>query len=238
MFDFSDRVVMVAGAAGNLGQAVARAFHAARAKLVLLDRHQDHLPGLFPELASSSEHLLLGSVDATDPVSVEQAVKTTLERFGRIDVLANTVGGYRAGTPVHETPLETWDFMLDLNARTAFVLSRAVVPAMRERGYGKIVHVAARAALAGPAKAAAYSISKSAVVRLVESMAAELRNDGINVNCVMPGTIDTPQNRQAMPTADHGRWVPPEAIADVILFLASDAAWPVNGAAVPVYGRS
>ncbi len=238
MFDFSDRVVMVAGASGNLGQAVARAFHAAGAKLVLLDHHQDQLPGLFPDLARSSQHLLLGSVDATDPASVERAVTTTLERFGRIDVLANTVGGYRAGTAVHETPLETWDFLLDLNARTAFVLSRAVVPAMRERGHGKIVHVAARAALAGSAKAAVYSISKSAVVRLVESMAAELRNDGINVNCVMPGTIDTPQNRQAMPTADHGRWVPPEAIADVILFLASDTAWPVNGAAVPVYGRS
>ena len=238
MFDFADRVVMVAGATGNLGQAVARAFHAAGANLVLLDHHQDQLPGLFPELASSSEHLLIGSVDATDVASVEQAVQSTLKRFGRIDVLANTVGGYRGGTPVHETPLETWDFLLDLNARTAFVLSRAVVPSMRERGYGKIVHVAARAALAGAAKTAAYSISKSAVIRLVESMAAELRNDGINVNCVMPGTIDTPQNRQAMPTADHSRWVPPEAIADVILFLASDAAWPVNGAAVPVYGRS
>jgi len=238
MFDFSDRVVMVAGATGNLGQAVARAFHTAGAKLVLLDRHQDHLPGIFPELANSSEHLLLGSVDATDVASVERAVKTALERFGRIDVLANTVGGYRGGTPVHETSLETWDFLLDLNARTAFVLSRAVVPAMRERGHGKIIHVATRAALAGAAKTAAYSISKSAVVRLVESMAAELRNDGINVNCVMPGTIDTPQNRQAMPTADHSRWVPPEAIAEVILFLASDAAWPVNGAAVPVYGRS
>jgi NAD(P)-dependent dehydrogenase (short-subunit alcohol dehydrogenase family) len=238
MFDFADRVVMVAGAAGNLGQAVARAFHAAGARLVLLDHHPDQLPELFPQLAGSSEHLLLGSVDATDPASVEQAVQTALERFGRIDVLANTVGGYRAGTPVHETPLETWEFVLDLNARTAFVLSRAVVPVMRERRYGKIVHVAARAALAGSAKAAVYSISKSAVVRLVESMAAELRNDGINVNCVMPGTIDTPQNRASMPSADHSRWVPPEAIADVILFLASDAAWPVNGAAVPVYGRS
>ncbi len=238
MFDFSEHVVMVGGASGNLGQAVARAFHGAGANLVLLDRKPDRLPGLFPELAGSQDHLLLGSVDVTDAESVEGAVETALERFGRIDVLANTVGGYRAGTPVHETPLETLDFMLTLNARSAFVLSRAVVPHMLERGSGKIVHVAARAALKGAGKAAAYSISKSAVVRLVESMAAELRHKGINVNCVLPGTIDTPQNRQAMPKADHSRWVPPEAIADVILFLASDAARSVNGAAVPTYGRS
>ncbi len=238
MFDFSNQVVMVAGASGNLGAAVARTFHAARAGLVLIDRATDRLPGLFPELAGSPEHLLLGSVDAMDAESVERAVEAVLERFGRIDVLANTVGGYRAGTPIHETPPETWDFMLDLNARTAFMLSRAVVPAMLQRGRGKIVHVASRAGLAGGAKAAAYSAGKSAVIRLVESMAAELRHQGINVNCVLPGTIDTPQNRRDMPKADHSRWVPPEAIAEVMLFLASDPAWPINGAAVPAYGKS
>jgi NAD(P)-dependent dehydrogenase (short-subunit alcohol dehydrogenase family) len=238
MFDFSDRIVLVGGASGNLGQAVVRAFHAAGANLVLPDRKPDRLQGLYPELAGSPEHLLIGSVDATDPDSVERTVQAALGRFGRIDVLANTVGGYRAWTPVHETSLQAWDFMLTLNARTAFVLSRAVVPHMLEHGSGKIVHVAARQALKGAAKASAYSVSKSAIVRLVESMAAELRHDGINVNCVLPGTLDTPQNRQSMPKADHSRWVPPEAIADVILFLASDAARGVNGAAVPVYGRS
>ena len=238
MFDFSNQIVMVSGASGNLGQAVARAFYAAGASLVLLDRKSEQLSGLFPELAGSTKHLLLGSVDATDAGSVGGAVQAAQDRFGRIDVLANTVGGYRAGTPVHETALETWDFMLNLNARTAFVLSRAVVPLMLAQGSGKIVHVAARAALKGGANASAYSVSKSGVVRLVESMAAELRQEGLHVNCVLPGTIDTPQNRQAMPKADHSRWVPPEAIADVMLFLASDAARAVNGAAVPVYGRS
>ena len=238
MFDFSERVVMVGGASGNLGEAVVRAFHAAGANLVLPDRKPDRLPNLFPGLADSPEHLPIGPVDATDAASVDRAVQAALERFGRIDVLANTVGGYRAGTPVHETPLDTWDFMLNLNARTALVLSRTVVPHMLEQGSGKIVHVAARAALKGGAKSAAYSVSKSAIVRLVESMAAELRHKNINVNCVLPGTIDTPQNRQDMPNADHSRWVPPEAIADVMLFLASDAARAVNGAAIPVYGRS
>jgi NAD(P)-dependent dehydrogenase (short-subunit alcohol dehydrogenase family) len=238
MFDFANRVVLVAGASGNLGQAVSRAFQAAGANLVLLDRAPDRLPQLFPELAGSPDHLLLGSVDAADAESVERAVQSALQRFGRIHVLANTVGGYRAGSPVHETPLETWDFMLNLNARTAFILSRAVVPSMLAQGSGKIVHVAARAALAGAGKAAAYSASKAATVRLVESLAAELRQENINANCVLPGTIDTPQNRQAMPKADYSRWVAPEAIADVILFLASEAARAVNGAAVSVNGRS
>lgn len=238
MFDFSNQVVMVGGASGNLGQAVARAFHAAGANLVLLDHGPDRLPKLFPKLSGSDEHLLLGLVDATNQESLTTTVHAALARFGRIDVLANTIGGYRAGTPVHETPLKTLDFMLNLNARSAFLLSQAVIPSMLERGRGKIVHTAARGALSGGTNAAPYSMSKSAVVRLVESLAAELRHDGINANCVLPGTIDTPDNRRDMPKADHSRWVPPEAIADVFLFLASDAAWAVNGAAIPVYGRS
>ena len=238
MLAFQDAVVMVAGAAGHVGQAVARAFAAAGARTVLLDRAPDRLPQVFPDLAGSPQHALLGSVDATDADSVAGAVERAVQQFGHIDVLANAVGGYRAGSPVHETPLETWDFMMDLNARSAFILSRAVVPQMLEQGAGKIVHVAARAALAGRRNAAAYSASKAAVVRLVESMAAELRHKGLNVNCVLPGTIDTPDNREAMPEADFDRWVAPGAIADVILFLASDAARAVNGAAVPVYGRS
>jgi NAD(P)-dependent dehydrogenase (short-subunit alcohol dehydrogenase family) len=158
--------------------------------------------------------------------------------FGHIDILANIAGGFTMGTPVHETPVETWDFMLNLNARTAFLTSRSVVPFMLAQGHGKIVNVAARAALEGKAKMAPYVISKSAVIRLTESMAAELKEAGINVNCVLPGTLDTPQNRRDMPKADHSRWVPPVALADVILFLASDAARAVHGAAVPVYGRS
>ena len=164
-------------------------------------------------------------------------VAEALDRFGRIDVLVNTVGGYRGGTPVHETAIETWEYLLDLNARSMFVVSRAIIPHMLERGRGKIVNVAARLALKGSANSAVYSASKSVVVRLTESMAAELKKQGINVNCVLPGTIDTPQNRQAMPKADFSRWVEPEAVADVILFLASDAARAVQGEAVAITGR-
>jgi NAD(P)-dependent dehydrogenase (short-subunit alcohol dehydrogenase family) len=237
MFDFSGRVVMVAGAAGNLGEAVTRAFGEAGARLALLDHDPDRLAALYPELAMAENHLLLTGVDAADEGSVAAAVGTVLERLGRIDVLANTVGGWRGGAVADETSLETWELLHRLNARTSLVLSRAVVPAMLEQGSGKIVHTAARAALAGGSRSAAYSASKAAVVRLVESLAAELGPRGINVNCVLPGTIDTPQNRAAMPKADPSRWVAPGAIAQVFLFLASDAAWAINGAAIPAYGR-
>ena len=237
MFNFSDRVVIVTGAAGNLGSAVARAFQAAGAKLVLVDRAADRLQRLFPDLVDSPNYFLATSVDVTDPDAVEAMVDEALKRFGRVDVLVNTVGGFRAGTPVHETPFETWDFLLNLNARTVFTASRAIIPHMLRQGSGRIVNVAARAALKGGARMAAYSVSKSGVMRLTESMAAELKKDGLNVNCVLPGTIDTPQNRKAMPNANHSRWVKPEAIADVILFLASDAARAVQGAAIPVYGK-
>jgi NAD(P)-dependent dehydrogenase (short-subunit alcohol dehydrogenase family) len=236
MFDFSDRVVVVTGAAGNLGSAVAKAFEAAGAKLVLVDHKPERLPRLFPELANAEDHYLATSVDLTDEAAVQEMVKEALKRFGRIDVLVNVAGGYWGGTLVHETPLDKWDFMFNLNARTAFVASKAVIPAMLEQGRGKIVNVGSRAALKGGAKAAAYSASKSVVMRLTESMSAELKKSGINVNCVLPSTIDTPQNREDMPKADTGRWVSPEALADVILFLASDAARAVHGAAVPVYG--
>jgi NAD(P)-dependent dehydrogenase (short-subunit alcohol dehydrogenase family) len=237
MFDFSNQVVVVTGATGNLGGAVARAFQTAGAKLTLVDRATDRLQQVFPDLVGSPDHLLVNSVDLTDADAVEVMVAETIKRLGRIDVLVNAVGGFRAGTPLHETSLETWDFMLNLNARSVFIASRAVIPHMLAQGSGKIISVAARPGLKGSAKMAAYSASKSAVIRLTESMAAELKGAGINVNCILPGTIDTPQNRQAMPDADPSRWVKPEALADVILFLASDAAREVHGAALPVYGR-
>lgn len=231
-------MVLVSGASGNLGAAVARTFAAAGAHLVLADRAAGRLPGLYPELAGSPRHLLLDAVDVTGPAGAQRWVDAALERFGRIDVLANTIGGYRAGQPTHETTLETWDFLFNLNARSAFVISRAVLPPMLAQGSGRIIHTAARAALAGTANHSAYNASKSVIVRLVESMAAETKQRGITVNCVLPGTIDTPQNRAEMPDADTGRWVTPEAIADVFIFLASDAARAITGAAVPVYGRS
>jgi len=237
MYELTDRVAIVTGAAGNLGGAVARALQVAGAKLVLVDRAPDRLPQLFPDLMASPLSYLATSVDLTDANAVGAMVGAALNRFGRIDVLINAAGGWRGGTAVHETSLDTWDLLINLNVRTMIVVSSAVIPVMLKQGSGKIVNVAARAGLSGSSKGGAYSAAKSAVLRLTESMAAELKNNGINVNCVMPATIDTPQNRADMPKADTSRWVKPEAIADVILFLTSDAAQAVHGAAIPVYGR-
>lgn len=236
MSDFSERVVMVTGAAGNLGRAVARAFLTAGAGLVLVDRASDRLPSLFPEQVGSSRHFLATSVDLRHAEPVEAMVREVVARLGRIDVLVNTVGGYWGGSAVHETAPEQWESLFDLNVRTLLVVSRAVIPTMIAQGYGKVVNVAARAALSGAARMGAYSAAKSAVVRITESMAAELKQLGINVNCVLPGTMDTAGNRARMPQADPSRWVRPEDVAEVILFLASDAARAVHGAAVAVYG--
>lgn len=238
MFDFSSRVAIVTGAAGNLGQAVARAFQASRARTVLADRDGLRLQQIFPDLRGSREHLLAEGIDLTVEGALDGVVAQTVELFGRVDIMVNTVGGFRAGTPVHQSPLETWDFLLGLNLRTSLVAAKAVIPVMLRQGNGKIVMVAARAAWAGGANMAAYSASKAAVMRLTESLAAELKASGINVNCVAPGTLDTAANRQDQPAADHSKWVAPEAVADVILFLASDAARGVHGAALPVLGLS
>lgn len=237
-FDFSGRVVVVTGANGNLGSAVARAYAEAGAYLVLVGRRHERVAGALPELTGRDTVWLAPSTDLTDEDAVTAMVAQARDRFGRIDVLANTVGGYRGGTPVHEMDTASWDFMMSLNARSAFVVSKAVIPTMMGQGYGKIVHTASRAAEAGSRNAAAYAAAKAAVLRLTDTLALELIRKGINVNCVMPGTIDTPDNRSAMPAADHSRWVAPDSIARIFLFLASDAAQALHGAHIPAYGLS
>lgn len=236
MVEFSDKVVVITGAAGNLGSAVVRAFEAQGASLVLLDRSADRLQEIFPEIARLNKHLLFDGVDMTSKESVDDAISKVITHHGHIDVLVNTVGGYRAGTPVHETPVETMEFLMDLNARTTFLSCQAAVPHMLKAGSGKIINIGARQGMKGLAKSGVYAMSKSAVLRLTESLSAELKREGINVNAVLPGTIDTPANRKAMPDADLSRWVTPQAISEVILFLASDSASAVHGALIPVFG--
>jgi len=238
MLTFDDQIVAITGASGNLGTALARGFASSGARLALLDIRAERLAGILNEMPHASTHKVFAPVDMTAEASVKEAIESIVGEFGRIDVLLNVAGGYRAGSPVHETRPEDWDFMLALNARSVFLASREVVPHMLRQGQGKIVNIGARPGLKGAAGAAAYSASKSAVIRLTESMAAELRSEGINVNCILPGTMDTPENREAMPGARHEIWVPLEAVVDVVMFLASDAARAVHGAAVPVYGQT
>ena len=238
MTKFKDKVVMVTGASGNLGSAVTRAFEATGAKLALIDRHPELLEKAFPSLVRQPERCLAEDADLTNGAAVTAVVERIVGKYGRIDVLVHTVGGFFSGPPLHETPLEKLDFMLTLNVRTAFLTNQEKIKKMVPQGSGKIINIAARPSLQGNKNMSAYSAAKAAVLRLTESAAAEVKTHGINVNAILPGTIDTPQNREAMPKANTDNWVQPESLADVILFLASDAARDIHGAAIPVYGRS
>ena len=235
--NLENQVAIITGAVGNLGVATARAFQSAGAKTVLVDRSPDRVCEVFKDIVDSPDHLLAGGVDLSDAASLGKLIEQTLARFGRVDALVNTVGGYRGGKPVHEADLADWDFLFNVNVRTTLLCCRAVIPQMLRQSRGKIINVASRDGLHGSAGYAAYSASKSAVLRLTESLAEELKASNINVNCIMPGTIDTPQNRAAIPNGDFSKWVEPGAIAEVIQFLASDAARAVNGAALPVFGK-
>lgn len=229
------RTVVITGAAGNLGRAVADSFARNGDALVLVDRSVEGLERAYG--APTAERMLV-AVDLLQAEEVEQAVGRVAAQFGRIDVLCNLAGGFAMGTPVHATAEADWQRMQDLNVRTLLNMARAVVPGMLQRGRGKIVNVGANAAQRGAAHMGAYIASKAEVLRLTETMAAELREHGINVNCVMPSIIDTPQNRGDLPDADPKRWVAPEQLAAVIAFLASDAADAVHGACIPVTGLS
>jgi NAD(P)-dependent dehydrogenase (short-subunit alcohol dehydrogenase family) len=233
--DFNDRVVLVTGAAGNLGRAVAKVFADRGARLVLIDMRRESLERAF-ESEDAWRHF--APLDLLDQSQVDAAVKDALARFGRIDALANLAGAFRMGEPVHATADANWNFLFDVNARTLLNMARAVVPRLLEAGGGKIVNVGAYAAQRGVAQMGAYVAAKSTVIRLTESMAAELREKNINVNCVLPTTIDTPENRASMPKADPARWVAPHDLANVIAFLCSDAARAIHGAAIPVTGLS
>ena len=235
--ELSGKVVIITGSVGNLGMATSLALQQAGAKTVLVDRSNERLSEKYANLVNSPNLLLAGGVDLVSPDALAQVAKSAVDRFGAIDALVNTVGGWRGGKPAHETDLADWDFLFGINVRTTLLCCRAVIPQMLRQGRGKIVNVASRDGLVGNAGYSAYSSSKSAVLRLTESMAAELKNSNINVNCIMPGTIDTPQNRKAIPNGDFSKWVAPEAIADVILFLISDTARAINGASLPVFGK-
>lgn len=232
-----DKVVIVTGAVGNLGRSVAEHFMRIGWKTVLVDRSKDRLHSTYGKLPDPARHWLADSVDMTDTSAVNAVVSEAHKRFARIDGLVNAVGGFRGGSPVHETDPAEWDFLYDINVRTTLNACRAAIPYMLRARRGGIVNIASRAAFQGSANYGAYGAAKAAVLRLTESMAGELRAHGINVNCIVPGTIDTPQNRAAMPAADFSTWVPPADLAEVIGFLLSDGARSICGAAVPVYGR-
>lgn len=220
-----NEVVAVTGANGNLGRAVVQAALDRGAEVVLLDlSFGADLPESPKGRTSRYE---LNMLD-------RKATEECFNAIGPIDALCNTAGGFAMGQPVHLTSDEDWSRMFDLNVRTLLNGVRAVVPGMSERRSGRIINVAAIGGLTGGALMAPYAAAKSAVMRITESMSSELKQQGINVNCVLPSVIDTPQNREAMPDEDFSTWVSPAQLADVICYLASAEASGLHGARIPV----
>jgi NAD(P)-dependent dehydrogenase (short-subunit alcohol dehydrogenase family) len=232
--DFSGQAIIVSGAGGVLGGAIAKELSGRCARLVLVDYSADGLARA--AAACSGETFQIGGVDLRKAEDADRVAAECLSRFGQIDGLANSVGGFAMGS-VDSDATELWPRMMALNALTALNISKAVAKPMSSRGYGRILHVAAGAALKGASGMAAYSASKAALMRLAESQADEVRADGVTVNCLMPAIIDTPRNRADMPKANFDAWVKPEAAAKAAVLLLSREAEAITGAAVPVLGR-
>jgi NAD(P)-dependent dehydrogenase (short-subunit alcohol dehydrogenase family) len=242
-YALAGRVALATGGTGALGQAVVRVLLDAGARVVAT-RHEapaqpggPHATGHQARMADD-ERLSLVSADLTDEPAVERLIQQIVAQHARLDIVMNTVGGYRAGQPVTELDAQTWQAMLTLNLQATFFVSKHAARVMARQRYGRIVNVSSRAALAGRRNAAAYAVSKAGVITLTEVQAEELRDEGVTVNAVLPSIIDTPTNRQAIPSADTSRWPTPEEVARVMAFLASDDASIISGASIPVYGRA
>jgi NAD(P)-dependent dehydrogenase (short-subunit alcohol dehydrogenase family) len=215
MGELTGQVVLITGASGGLGGAVTQAFREAGA-----------------ELAETPD----ARADLTVPAEAARLAEQVQARWGRLDALVHLVGGFEGGSPVAQTEDRVWRRMLDLNLNTAFYMARAVLPEMMAAGHGRILAIGSRTALDPVATLSAYGVSKAALIALIRTIALEVKGTRITANAVLPSVIDTAANRAANPGADCSRWVRPEAIAQLLVWLASDAAADVNGAAIPIYG--
>lgn len=231
-----DQVIVVTGGTGGLGRAVVRACLQAEAHVVVTHRRPVQRETFAADFGPDAARLRLEPADLTNEAQVDALADAVLRNYGKLDGWLNLVGGYAGGTPVTSLSLADFEAMFTLNVRTAFLGGRAALRAMQPRRCGAVVNVSSLGALRGTAGHAGYAAAKAAVIRLTETMAAEAAPYGVRVNVVLPGMIDTPANRAAMPDADRTSWVAPEAVAAVIVFLLSDAARGLNGAALPVGG--
>lgn len=221
---------MVTGASGGLGVAVVETFLTAGATVAGVAR------SVSPR--EDSDRFVAVSADLTSAAGAQAAVDETLEKAGGLDVLVHVMGGFAGGQPAHATDDATWDRMMNLNLRSVFLTTRAVLPHMLQSRYGRIVAVGSRVGVEPAAGLSAYGVSKAGLNALIKTIALENRDHGITANVVLPSTIDTAANRKAMPDADFSTWVAPGKIAQQVLWLCSEAASETSGALIPVYGRS
>lgn len=236
--NFSNTIVVVAGGTGALGRAVALQFVDAGATVAVTYRKQAELDALIDAAGKNALRLTGHVIDVTDELAAKQFADRVVAAHGRLDVLVNAVGGYAGGQKLWESDARIYDQMLTLNLRSGYVLARAVVPLMIRQKRGWIVNVASKAGYGHSSGAAVYAASKAAALALFDSLAEEVKAHNINANSVVPSIMDTPANRQAMPQADFSNWPKPEDVARVILFLCSEDARLIQGAAVPVYGKT
>lgn len=235
---FAGKTVLVAGGTGGLGRAVSLAFLNEGADLIVTWHDEEELAALKRAAGTNAARLSDRRVDVTDENAVEQLIAGVLVGQRRLDILVNTVGGYGGGVKMWDSEAALLEKMLALNLRSGFLLSRAAAKAMIAQKAGAIVNIAAKAALDHAPELAAYAASKAAALAMMDSLAADLKGSGVRANTVLPSIIDTEPNRRAMPKADFAKWPKPEDIARVILFLCSDDARVIHGAAIPVYGNS
>jgi NAD(P)-dependent dehydrogenase (short-subunit alcohol dehydrogenase family) len=235
---FQNKVALIAGGTGALGRAVAAAFSREGARVIVTYRVQSEFDQFVSQWRSSRDSVIGAMADATDETAVALMLKHVLANTGSLDIVVNTIGAYHGGNRIWEEDLQSYDQMLSLNLKAGFVLARAVIPEMIRQNRGWIVNVASRAAYGKSPGAALYSASKAGALALFDSLADEVKSYAISVNSVVPSIFDTPANRRAMPAADYVNWPKPEEIADVILFLCSQQARIIHGAAIPVYGRT
>jgi NAD(P)-dependent dehydrogenase (short-subunit alcohol dehydrogenase family) len=235
-YDFEGKVVLITGGTGSLGREVCLAFLKSNTVAAITHVTDKEIPQLESTLGDLMKKAILLKADIGDEQQVKNLVSAIMKKYGRIDILINVVGGYIGGKKVTEMTEKEWDLMMNLNLKTAFLISKHVVEQMVRQGSGKVVHVAARLGLKGIGGNSAYGASKSGLIRLVESLSDEVKDKNINVNCIMPSIIDTGTNRKDMPNADFSKWVKPSEIAQAMLFLASDDSKSIHGSAMPVYG--
>ncbi len=234
------KTVMITGGTGNVGRAVAHRFAREGANLVLVDRSSERLHTFCEELTSQHAVGTLATVaDALDGAAVDAAIAAAVDKFGGIDILAHTIGGFAFGDPVYAMNMETFEQQLNLNVRPIYTLvGRVVKHMLDQQKSGKVVIILSRAAVKGGANSSAYTATKAAAQSIMESLSLEVRDKGINVNGIMPSIIDTPPNRQDMPKADFSKWVTVDDIANAIFYLSSDAAKALHGVSLEVYGRA
>jgi len=237
----SGKMVLITGATGALGRVTARRVAGEGARTALTGRNRGALEELAASIATElslpGDRIFVQTADLGSQEDVQGLVDSVVGHWGGIDALVNIAGGWRGGKPVAEVSEKEWDETLDTNLRSAFLACRAVVPIMAKKGWGRIVSISSRAAENPGAGQAAYNVAKAGLIALTASIAAEYRRSGLAANAILPSIIDTPQNRTAMPDADTSRWVTPEEIASLIVYLLSEEGGSLNGAAIPVYGR-